>query len=215
MLIEGKYYAVINSLTNSTYSVISHPLNFTDVENHWAKEAINNMGSRMVVSGKGLGIYSPDQDVTRAELAAIIVRGLGLRLEQGESNFTDVKATDWYSSAIQTAYEYGFINGFQDGTFRPNDRITREQAMLIVSKAMDVTELSGQNDSQTAASILSAYSDTYALSNWALNGVAESVSAGIISGRSSGLIDPKAYITRAEVAVIVQSLLQKSNLIDE
>ncbi|MNC46901.1 Endo-1,4-beta-xylanase A precursor [compost metagenome] len=169
----------------------------------------------MIVSGKGSGMFSPDEDVTRAELAAIIVRGLGLRLEQGESTFSDVKVTDWYSSSIQTAYEYGLINGFEEGTFQPNDKVTREQAMLILSKAMDVTELSGQSGSQTAASILSAFSDTYAVSNWALNGIAESVNAGIISGRSSGLIDPKAYITRAEVAIIVQRLLQKSNLIDE
>jgi len=211
---EGKYYTVINSLTNSTYSVIQNSLKFTDVENHWAKEAINNMGSRMIVSGEGAGTYSPDQDVTRAELTAIIVRGLGLRLEQEESIFTDVKVTDWYSSAIQTAYKYGLIQGFNDGSFRPDDKISREQAMVIVAKAMNVTELSGQSDNPTAAGILSAFTDTEAISNWALDSVAESVSAGIISGRSSELLDPTATITRAEVAVIVQRLLQKSNLID-
>ena len=215
IMIEGKYYAVINSLTNSIYSVVWNQLEFTDVEKHWAKEAINNMGSRMIVSGKGSGIFSPDQDVTRAELAAIIVRGLGLRLEQGESAFSDVKVTDWYSSSIQTAYEYGLINGFEEGTFRPNDKITREQAMLILSKAMDVTGLSGQNVSQNVANILSAFSDTHSISNWALNGAAQSVSAGIINGRSSELLASKAYISRAEVAVIVQRLLQKSKLIDE
>jgi methionine-rich copper-binding protein CopC len=213
--IDGKYYAQINSLTNSTYSVVWHPIEFLDVENHWAKAAVNNMGSRMVVSGTGDDIFSPERDITRAEFAAIIVRGLGLRLENGESVFTDVKQTDWYSSAVQTAYEYGLIAGYEDGSFRPNDKITREQAMLIVSKAMKITGLSGKKAEQSANHVLEAFADANNVSNWSLNGVADSVSAGIISGRSNESLAPKAFITRAEVAMMMQRLLQKSDLINE
>src|SRR5690606_8267941 len=205
--------AVINSLTNSTYVLIWNPVQFIDVANHWAKDAINNMGSRLIVNGTGTGMYQPDQDITRAEFAAIVVRGLGLRISTSDSSFTDVNASDWYNGAIQTAYEYGLINGFEDGTFRPTESITREQAMLIISKAMKITELQGA-DSAQATDIVTAFADAAAVSNWAVNGVADSVSAGIITGRNNQWLAPKANITRAEVAMILQRLLQKSELID-
>jgi hypothetical protein len=211
--IDGVYYAQINSLSNSTYSVVWHPLEFKDVTSHWAKDAVNNMGSRMVINGTGGELFSPDRDITRAEFAAIIVRGLGL-LEKGVSAFLDVKVPDWYGSAVQTAYEYGLINGFEDGTFRPNEKITREQAMVIVSKAMAITRLQSANPDRASDDILIGFTDATKVSIWAKSGVADSVQAGIISGRDNGVLEPKAFITRAEVAMMMQRLLQKSNLIN-
>ncbi|MBD2869294.1 S-layer homology domain-containing protein [Paenibacillus arenilitoris] len=213
--IDGKYYAQINSLTNSIYSVVSHPFTFEDVESHWAKNAVNNMGARMIVSGTGESRFSPDRDITRAEFAAIAVRGLGLRPESGMSVFTDVKPADWFGGAVQTAYEYGIIAGYEDGSFRPHDKITREQAMLMVSKAMAITGLPGVQAGESANRVLEAFSDVGHISNWALSGVGDSVSAGIVSGRSDDELAPKAFMTRAEVATIMQRLLQKSGLINE
>ena len=212
--VGDRYYAVIHSLTNGTYAVVRNPLQFIDVENHWAKAAVNNMGSRIVVNGIGNGMYYPDQDITRAEFAAIIVRGLGLSLSQKNSLFTDVGTTAWYRSAVQTAYEYGLINGFEDGTFRPNEKITREQAMLIMSKAMIITGLKESATRQSNVEVLREFTDASTVSEWALDGVADSVSSGIISGRNNNLLAPKANITRAEVAMIIQRLLQTSDLIN-
>ena len=212
---DGKYHAQINSLTNSIYSVVRQSVEFKDAEKHWAKNAIHNMGSRMIVNGTGEDLFSPDRNINRAELAAIVVRGLGLRAESGKRAFTDVKHDDWFNGAVQTAYEYGIINGYEDGSFRPQEQITREQAMLIISKAMQITGLPGIQAGQSSNRVLDAFSDIDNVSNWALNGVADSVSAGIISGRSHDGLAPKAFITRAEVAQIMQRLLQKSGLINE
>ena len=212
-LIDGKYHAVINSLTNSTYSVVWHPVEYSDVATHWAKTAVNDMGSRMVVEGTGSGQFSPDRDITRAEYAAIIVRGLGLKPENGSTAFTDVKATDWYSSAIHTAHAYGLIDGYHDGMFRPNDKITREQAMAILAKAMKLTRLQDKLIAQSAEETLHAFEDAAAVAAWAKNGVANAVQAGIVSGRSADTLVPKGYMTRAEVAAMIQRLLQKSGLI--
>jgi uncharacterized protein YjdB len=211
--VDGKYYAKINSLTNSTYSVVWHPLEFSDVANHWAKSAVNDMGSRMVIDGTETGKFSPDRDITRAEFAAIVVRGLGLKLENGKSAFSDVKTTDWYSGAVNTAATYHLIDGLEDGTFHPNDNITREQAMAIVSRAMTITGLKAAAQGKSAADILRAYTDAADASQWAQDGIAASVSAGIISGRDSETLAPQANITRAEVAAMIQRLLQKSGLI--
>ena len=74
VVINGKYYAKLNSLTNSIYSVIYNPVTFADVSSHWAKDAVNDMGSRMVVTGKGNGVYAPDRSITRAEFAVMVQR---------------------------------------------------------------------------------------------------------------------------------------------
>ncbi|WP_019913041.1 S-layer homology domain-containing protein [Paenibacillus sp. HW567] len=211
--IDQKYYAKVNSLTNSTYSIIWHPLEFKDVSGHWAKDIVNNMGSRMIIDGTGNGMFTPDADITRAEFAAIIVRGLGLKLENNAAPFTDVKASDWYSGAVQTAYAFNLINGFEDGTFRPSDRITREQAMTIIAKAMKITALKDKLPGKAADELLSPFTDAGSVSQWAASSAADSIEAGIVSGRSATKLAPQAYITRAEVAAIIQRLLQKSNLI--
>ncbi|RKP55593.1 S-layer homology domain-containing protein [Cohnella endophytica] len=211
--IDGKLYAVINSLTNSTYSVVWHPLEFSDMAKHWAKDAVNDMGSRMVIDGAGNGMFSPDRNITRAEFAAILVRGLGLQLENGTATFSDVKATDWYSSAVNTAYAYRLIDGYEDGTFRPMEKITREQAMTILSKALAITGLKQKLSDRSADSILKPFKDAAQVSVWAQSGVADCVQAGVVSGRTDGALAPKAYMTRAEVATIIQRLLQLSDLI--
>ncbi|WP_164472877.1 InlB B-repeat-containing protein [Cohnella candidum] len=211
--VEGKYYAKISSPTNGTYSVVWNPREFKDVAGHWAKAAVNDLGSRMVISGITADLFQPDQDITRAEFAAIMVRGLGLKLESGNFPFSDVKPSDWFSSAVSTAHSYGLISGFEDGTFRPTAKITREQAMVIVAKAMRFTNLKAKIPAGSAEDWLKPYADSINISEWAKNGVADSISAGIVSGRNESLLAPKAYISRAEVAVLIQRLLQKSDLI--
>ncbi|MEK3864836.1 Ig-like domain-containing protein [Paenibacillus sp. FSL H7-0716] len=213
VVIDGKYFATINSLSGGTYSVIWHPLEFSDVANHWAKEAVNDMGSRLVIEGTGNGQFTPDQAITRAEFAAIVVRGLGLEMEQAATPFSDVKTTDWYNSAINTAFAYQLINGFEDGMFRPDEHITREQAMLIIAKAMKITALQTKLSVQSADVLLAPFTDGSDVSNWAISGVADTLQAGIIMGRSSKGLAPKDDMTRAEVAEIVKRLLEKSDLI--
>lgn len=213
VVIGGKYFAKINSLTNSTYSVVWHPIEFADVANHWAKSAVNDMGSRMVVDGVGGGLFDPNKNITRAEFAAIVVRGLGLELNEKGNVFPDVHSTDWYSGAIGTANSYQLIEGFEDGMFRPNDQITREQAMVIIAKAMEITKLKEKLDGSTGQSTLPSYADGSAAAKWAQEAIADCLQTGIVTGRSSKELAPKSFITRAEVAAIVQRLLHKSDLI--
>lgn len=212
-VVDGRYYAQIKSLTNSVYAVVWHPVEFKDVAGHWAKDAVNDMGSRLVVTGVGDGLFKPDEAVTRAEFAAILVRGLGLKEESGSSTFTDVAASAWYRDAVQTAYAHKLIDGFEDGAFRPNERITREQAMLIMAKAMGLTGLEAKLPAKDSSETLKLFADAAAASNWARDGIAASVRAGLITGKSAEELAPKAFITRAEVAAIVQRLLKQSDLI--
>lgn len=214
-IINGKYYAVINSLTNSTYAVVWNPIEFSDVSNHWAKDAINNMGSRMVIAGVGNNNFAPGRDITRAEFAAIIVRALGLAPESGKSSFSDVETSKWYCGYIETASKYGVIQGYNTTSFGPNDKITREQAMTMIARSMKITGLKAEISDSEISALLAIYSDRAVASEYAKTSIAECLKTGIITGRSSSTIVPKNYITRGEVAAIVQRLLEKSQLINQ
>ncbi len=214
--LHGKAYAKVFSLSNSTYAVIRHPITFNDVIAQWAKDAVDDLGSRMVVSGDVNSLFHPDHDITRAEFAAILVQGLGLKADNAaESLFPDVKPDAWYSGAVPTAHTYHLINGFGDGTFRPADNITREQAMAIIANAMNLTGLKDQLlSSQAEDELLKSFVDENNISVWARDGIAAAIQAGIVSGRGGKELAPKAFITRAEAAVMVQKLLRESQLIE-
>lgn len=211
---NGRYYAEINSLTNSIYSVVWHPLSFKDVEQHWAKNAVNDMGSRLVINGVNESVFNPNADITRAEFAAIMVRGLGLKLGEGTVKFADVPADSWYAASVEAASGAGLINGFEDGTFRPDARITREQAMNIIAKAMKLTGLAELTGTVNTEGVLAAFTDAGRAGGWAKDSLALAARAGLITGRGGSKLEAKANVTRAEVAVLIQRLLQKSNLID-
>ncbi len=211
--IDGRYYAKINSLTNSSYAVIWHPLEFRDVDKHWAKAAVNDMGSRMVISGINQDNFEPDRDITRAEFAAIIVQALGLKSGSGEGPFSDVNAGEWYSGSIQTGSEYKIISGYGNEKFGPTDKISREQAMSMIARAMNITGLKADFQTGEAEKLLAGYSDAGRAAEYAKNSLAACVKTGIITGKNKNMIAPKDNISRAEVAVMVQKLLQKSKLI--
>ncbi|MBD2844185.1 DUF5011 domain-containing protein [Paenibacillus sp. IB182496] len=210
---EAGDYAIINSMTNSSYALIWHPLQFEDTAGHWGAAAIDEMGSRMVVRGYEDGSFGPDREMTRAEFTAAMVRALGLGAVPAASSFHDVDERDWYAAAAETAYAYGLINGYEDGSFRPDARITREQAMLMMVHAMERTGLAGAGSELVANQALDAFSDRAAISNWAQRGVADSVHAGIVQGRGGGLLAPGSFVTRAEAARMLAQLLIQSGLI--
>ncbi|REK56570.1 MAG: hypothetical protein C6W55_07420 [Thermobacillus sp.] len=208
--IDGRYYAIVSSLTNSTYTVVWHPVEFADVAGHWARDAVNDMGSRMVIGGVGGNLYEPEREVTRAEFAAIIIRALGLKPEEGKAPFADVHESDWYNGAVLTARAYGLIDGYADGTFRPDEKVTREQAMTILSRAMAVT---GLKQPSSADDPLSRFADAADVSAWARSGVADALRGGIATGRSGGTLAPQDGLTRAEAAALAQRLLRNAGLI--
>lgn len=213
VVINGKYFAKINSLTNSVYLVIYNPVAFNDVSSHWARDAVKDMGSRMVVTGIGGGIYEPERSISRAEFATIVVRAMGLQKGSTESAFGDVTLTDWFNGYVDTATSYSLITGYGSTLFAPNDTITREQAMTILARAMKLTGLSVTLTDSEASALLANYTDSELISDYAKAGVAACIKTGVVSGTTATTLSPKDYVTRAEVAVMVQRLLQKSGLI--
>lgn len=216
--VDGQAYAMVNSLTNSIYALVHHAAAFTDTAGHWAAEPIDDLGSRLIVSGHGDGTFAPDDPITRAEFAALLMKGLGLRPEEGpeeeQAPFSDVTAGDWYNRIAHTTVTCQLMTGYDDGTFRPDEQLTREQAMVVLARAMEMTGMWPRLQPAQEKAALAPYSDQADISPWAAEGVAAVVHAGIVTGKSAGELAPQSAVTRAEAAVMLQRLLRRSNLIE-
>ncbi|MUT64597.1 S-layer homology domain-containing protein [Paenibacillus sp. NEAU-GSW1] len=212
---DGVYYAVISSLTNSTYAVIRKTSEFADTAGHWSEDEVNDLGSRLIVQGDKNGNFLPDQAISRAEFVAIVARGLGLKAADGNGApaFSDVSASDWFAQAIAAAVSYGLVDGYKDGRFLPNQNITRVEAIAIMARAMKLAGAKDAVDETEAESLLAAFADQEEVAVWARNVTATVIKAGIVRG-NGGELKPDAPITRAETAAMVRRLLQQAHLID-
>ncbi|OJV63348.1 MAG: hypothetical protein BGO41_11530 [Clostridiales bacterium 38-18] len=207
---DGKWYARLNSMTNSEYSIIWNPIIVESVENHWSKEAVNDLASRLVIFSPEK--FEPNKAITRADFAEYIVRALGLYREGSshENKFKDVFVNGQRTLAILIANENGIVTGYQDGTFRPNALITREEAMTMYQRAMMVIRLVGSDTER-----YKNYSDFDQVSNWATPYVKDVLSAHVFNGSTATSISPKANMTYGEAAQAIRNLLVESKLINK
>lgn len=161
----------------------------TDIDRHWAEEDIDYLKSMSVMNGYGGNIY-PDQKITRGEFAALIARLFDLQKSK-EGLFYDVPKGHMFHDSITAAAEHGIIKGFGDGAFHPDDYITREQIMLIISRMSNETASKNASftDIKKGYRYLSELSKVY--------------EDGIIGGYPDGSFRPYNSTTRAEAASIL------------
>ena len=207
---DGKWYASLNSLTNSNYSVIWNQITVEAVENHWSKDAVNDMASRLVVFNADT--FEPNKAITRADFTEYIVRALGLYREGSiyENIFKDISATETRTLAILIAKEYGIVSGYTDGTFRGDNLITREEAMVMYQRAMKISNLNGTDKEKYLT-----YMDYTDVSGWAETSVKEVIAAHVFKGTTATTISPKSHLTYAEAVQAIKNLLVESNLINK
>ncbi|MNI24821.1 Endo-1,4-beta-xylanase A precursor [compost metagenome] len=209
---DGRDYAILNSMTNSIYGLIYHKKTFTDVSRHWAQESINDLASRLVIKGADEQRFLPDSEITRAEFMAIIIRALGLSSANKTFQFKDIAEKAWYYQAVQIGYSYGLVDGHSEGSFKPNEQITRQEAMVILSRAMMLVELNKEIDNTKQQDLVNNFADSKQLASWARQAAALTIEIGIIGGYK-GELRPLQNITRAETAAIIQRFLQKAEFI--
>lgn len=209
---DGKYHAIIHSLTNSTYTLISSERGFEDAQQHWASSAIHDMVSRLIINGVNDQQFNPESSITRAEFAAIVVRALGLQSDGDTSSYHDIQSSDWFAGSVDKAQEYGIIEGYEDGNFRPLNTITRQESFVILSRAMHLVKMNTNITEQEVNSALMTLSDQETVDSWARQAVALAMRNQLVEGTDTGLL-PTRSITRAETAALVQRLLNHANLI--
>ena len=203
----GRHFATINSLTNSTYVLVYNDVYFADARGTWFEASVNQMASRTIVNGRDTGNFDGNDNITRAEFAAIVIRALGLQNNGASEIFTDVNRHTWYSGYVGKAFEYGIVTGVGFGLYEPHRQITRQEAMLMVQRAANIAQMQGNTAD------INAFPDAANVSSWALDAAQWNVGSGLIQGRD-GRLDPQENITRAETATIILRLLQGAELVD-
>ncbi|MDD3364479.1 MAG: S-layer homology domain-containing protein [Syntrophomonas sp.] len=169
----------------------------TDINGHWAQSQIENLTAQNIISGYPDGYFKPDQTITRAEFTVVLVKAFKLEANNGE-DFTDT-ADHWAKDYIATASACGIVNGYENGSFGPNDLITREQMAVMVVKAAKLDTIATGK----------VFSDDDKVSAWAKSSVDTASSYKIISGYPDNSFKPQGSATRAEAVVVIgQSIIQ-------
>ncbi|MHA6531863.1 S-layer homology domain-containing protein [Paenibacillus sp. BAC0078] len=204
-----KITATIYRKGNSVYSLIAGKGGFTDVPSaNFAKAAIDKLAVRMVVKGYDDGSFKPDNLVTRAEAATLLVKTLGIVPSSAQTSFKDVKPGAWYAGSVSTAVQAGLFKGYTDGSFKPEQTITQQEMVAIIYQAL----LYGgyvHNDTGN----LQQFAASAGYKVWSSNAVDAMLKEGLLKSEDAFAIQANKQTTRAESAELIYRMLRALKLI--
>jgi parallel beta-helix repeat protein len=180
---------------------------FRDVAaGYWAKNYIEALAAKNIIAGFPDGTFKPNEPVTRAQFAAIITKAFTPTAKRQASNFSDVARNFWGYQVIQSAYQGGFVSGYPDRTFKPQQQIPRVQVLVSLANGLGLTA-----DRQN---VLSVYSDASQIPNYAAGPVAAATARQLVVNYPTvQQLNPNRQATRAEVAAFVyQALVSSGNM---
>lgn len=177
---------------------------FTDMRSHWAEQAVTEAARLGLVQGYEDGSFRPERKVTRGEAAVLLARALKLPESRGEAGFADEQDIPaWARNGVTAAAALGLVHGYEDGSFRAGQPITRaELAVMLAHSAGGTATAEGANDAATR------FADAGDIPLWALEKVEAAVEMGLMKGRSESRFAPQEYATRAEMVQVLLRLLQ-------
>ena len=168
----------------------------------WAKEKIEKWVASGIIIGYPDGTFKPNRSITRAEFVTLVNSAFDKNATTVTSNFSDIKASNWYSGVVATAKSEGYIIGYENNTFRPNQSITREEAATIVARLLKLTKVSSVN----------GFIDNAKIQNWAVDFVNSVVDKKIMQGYPDKTFKPANNITRAESVETLYKALDFKNV---
>ena len=184
----------------STFLVVhEYSKPFTDITlGSWYYDGVNNALANGWFSGVSATAFAPDSSMTRAMLVTVLYRMSGSPTVSGTSAFVDVSSGAWYAQAVAWAAENQLVAGYEDGTFRPDLAITRQQMAAILYRYH-----SWAGNTPVPGGSLSAYRDAADVAPWALEAMSWANTSGLIQGTGPNTLAPNGTATRAQVAVIL------------
>lgn len=192
----------------SQYAPLSLNVEFSDVpQTHWAGVYIKTLAAKGIVGAKAAADkYRPDEPITRAEFARYLTTALGVVDDSAPLLFSDVNSAGDDRIYIASAAKYGIVNGIGDGKFGPDMTITREDAAVMLTRALTQVYL---EKGVTSQRMKLTFADAGRIASYAADAVANSVWNGLMDGKSGNLFDPKGSITRAEAATVIYRLYNR------
>lgn len=187
-------------LSVSVFSYKAEASEISDINGHWAEAVMRDWRSKDYISGYADGSVRPDNLVTRAEFFAMVNKPFGF-IYSSPINFSDVRYGSWYYNIISTAVAAGYVSGYSDGTIQPDRYITREEAAVMLCKAVGLVPYEPGAD---------IYKDS-AISQWSRPYIGAISNAGIMQGYSDGTFRPLGTMTRAEAVTSINNGLMRRN----
>ncbi|MBQ3114561.1 MAG: S-layer homology domain-containing protein [Clostridia bacterium] len=176
------------------------PTKYADIQQHWAKDNIIKLINKGMVSGYEDGSVKPDNQITRQEIAKLIVSALNVQpTDTVNLEFTDSgEIADWAKGYVQTAVNLGILNGYDDGTFKPAQAVSRKELAKIAMVAFKYEQVQEKLE----------FHDEQTIPAWAYGYVSTAVKNGIITGYEDGTFMPDKNVTRAETCTILVKCLK-------
>ncbi len=190
-----------------TYYVMENRKSFSDINamDETTKKAIAVLAAKGMINGKSETTFDPNGTITRAEFTKIIIRALYLTDINAENTFSDIADNSWYRPYVASSKQAGLINGYTDGTFKPENVITKQEMVKIC--AASLYEQKGYNYPSNIDLYVSRYSDT--VTGWVQKYLALAEREGIVVGNSTGRFKGEQGTTRAEAAVMLYKLFRR------
>lgn len=187
--------------------MVTSPTPFSDIQNSWAHSFIEALAQRNIISGFPNGTFRPNQSMNRAQFAAIVSKAFNQPKKRQYTPFIDISSGYWGATAIQKAYETGFLSGYPDQRFRPEDRITKVQALVSLVNGLGITS---NHTSTIKAALSKIYRDAAQIPSYAADEIATATSVQmVVSYPNSQILNPNLAATRADVAAFIyQALVQ-------
>ena len=178
-----------------------------DYTGHWAEDSIRNWVDKGYIKGYADGTFKPENNITRAEFMAVVNRSFGFK-EEAAVSYKDVQESHWAYNEFKVASAAGYIAGFEDGTLRPNEEITRQEMAAVVARLLNLNEA---KDSQSFLGL----GDVKQIPEWSAGVVSAIVDKGYINLRDGNLFAPTMPATRAEVIAVLDKSSGGSQKSDE
>jgi len=179
-------------------SVPATAATFSDVSNHWARPFIESLAQAKIINGFPDGTFKPERPVTRAEFAAIVQATFHEQGTREAHKFNDVPNKYWAASAIEKAYSIGFMTGYPNNMFRPEEKITRVQALVSLANGMHL------NNNSNTQTVLNAYRDSKDIPAYAIDSVVAATTKNLVVNYPNvNFLKPNQLATRADVAALI------------
>ena len=193
--------------TSGTYVVQTNQKNFSDIANKSAEmqKAIRYLASKGIINGTTETTFSPDQTISRAQIASLMVQALGKMDNSATANFTDVPKNAWYYHQAASSQKHGLFSGYEDNTFRGGNAIQKDQLIHVAGNVL-VKEM-GYKAPGNPSAYLSKYSDNVA--GWAQPMAALATKENLVVYRTNGTFGGKSTMTRGDAAIIIYRLFMK------
>ena len=191
---EKKDYGIVETMPTIAAT-------FSDLPENEAAGSIMNMVARGILKGMDNGKFEGELPITRAMVATVLKRLSKDQTINNVTNFTDVKDTDWFAESVKWAQSQGLIKGYEDGTFKANNLVTRQELAVIIERFLKIHGITMEEVKELS------YKDLDTLPAWSKDAIIAMAKIGLVEGQTEEMYNPASEFTREELAVMLEKII--------